>query len=217
MCDNISTVTALVKIKKCVDINNLINYLNDNGLTCRTKQQQNMLLLNDLKNTNFKNQFSCNYFYMDKKEKRVNIKIFRNGTLHFTGCNSLKKIKEILYDINVLYENASIDKIDVESAFDELQIVMINRTICTSYKFNQRRFKDLLISKYDILATFDPKIYAGINAKYIENNKKLASFLIFASGKIIISGAKSILDLNKATNKIMNIINVDIENFKLEN
>ncbi len=215
MCDNISTVTALVKTGKNVDISKIINYLNDNGLTCSAKNEQNTLLLNDLKKTNFKNQFSCNYLYMDKKEKRVNIKIFRNGTLHFTGCNSLKRIKEILYDVNTLYEKVCIDIMDVENVFNNLEIVMMNRTICTDYKYNQRKFKDVLITKHNILATFDPKTYAGINAKFIEDNKKIASFLIFASGKIIISGTKSMYDLNKATNKIMKIVELDIEDIKL--
>ena len=208
---NISTLTLIIKLGTKIDTKSILAYMLKEKMVVIKDDNVvlDKLLYNDCKKQ-FKNQLSLQYKYNNGvKVKNINVKVFNNGTLHFTGCNSTKKIEHILLEINKLYQMVDIPQFDVSEAYSKLDVQMMNCTLETSHKYHQQQFKDILLSKYNILASFDPKTYAGVNAKYTISGRKLSSFLIFASGKIIIAGSKNCEDLLQSRKFILDIIEAE--------
>ena len=138
----------------------------------------------------------------------IKVKVFNNGRLHITGTQSMDMVSDVLRKVNTFLHKGGIieEMFNEEMANRNIEIVMINMTIDIGFKINQKALRDLLIHKYNIHAEFNPKIYAGINARFEMHGIKQASLLIFQSGKINIAGAKGMLQLMTAKDRIKEIL-----------
>ena len=150
-----------------------------------------------------------------KNTKQVNIKIFRNGSIQMTGCNSYEncieaiqllcsKMKEIKGVLNM----KTLDKIEPVpyvtcpenleiSKVDNIKIRMINSNYNVNFNINRERFYINLL-KQNINCSFEPVVHACVNIKYYYKKVDEISIFVFESGCIIITGAKCKDHIKKA-------------------
>ena len=223
----VSTMTAIASIGLPIDISKLQNYIDENNLSVIQNNENNSSnlgmirypLSKDNKIKSFKNQIQLHIPLEGNSNKirQIKVKVFNNGRLHITGCQSIQMISKVINKMNMfLFKACVIKELFNEKITNEnIDIVMVNMTIDANYHINQKIFRDLLINKYNIYAEFSPKTYAGINAHYKVDGIKQASFLIFQSGKINIAGAKGMFHLLSAKLFIENILQIEKNQIQL--
>ena len=142
------------------------------------------------------------------KKKNINVKIFPNGKIQFTGC---KNIVDLEKAFNILYKNllSNTNRLVLEDdiIISKLDFQMINVKYMAGFKIIRENLVPILRQKYYDKCTckYFPVNYSGINIKYNTGNVT-NSILIFQSGKIIISSSKSINNLIKTFNFIKEVL-----------
>jgi len=120
------------------------------------------------------------------------VSIFNSGKLISVGCKSTKQaIDDLQKVVEILSENKIIQPIQLKTRLRNI-VALLHEP----YKIDL----ETLSNKESVM--YEPEQFPGAILK-IENPK--ATFLIFASGKVIISGAKSFNDLKRANKKIHEI------------
>jgi len=160
--------------------------------------------------------------------KKINVKIFRNGSFQMTGCKSIvdcnivlnKLINRLKTTIATIEQTENGSKItdqpfihevdDVDNVIKVIafKIDMINSNFSVNYLINRECLYTILLSK-NISCRYEPCIHACVNIKYvIENdpNNKVVSIFVFQSGNIIITGARNKEQISNAYNYIINIL-----------
>ena len=177
-----------------------------------TKKEVNMKVFTNgnIQMTGLKNiedgKKAINLFYRETKELKGIITNKENGSL-----NTVKGI-----------ENP--DDFEIK----DFQIVLINSDYSTHFKIKRDVLHSLLVKQYGIFSSYEPCIYPGVNSKYYWNNDyknkkiykegichctkscsgkgkgcgngncKKITVSIFQSGNIIITGARSVEQINDA-------------------
>ena len=198
-----------------------VNYGSDirsNRTLNNLKKKRN--IKNKKEKKNFYNQVSIVVF--SEEGKKINIKLFSNGSIQMTGCkdiiNSISALKKLflqLKKVKAVYDpidNKIIEKVFVKN--DEnleitkifnFKIAMINSNFNIGFKIDRDKLYDLITLKNIAECSFDPIIHACVNIKYECDNKTISIF-VFESGSIIITGAnngKHILDAYNFINKLL--------------
>ena len=119
------------------------------------------------------------------------------------------------------------------------KIVLINSDYYLGFEIKRDILHDLLVNEYNIFSSYEPCIYPGVNSKYYFNNLylnnefkgkcycdvycngkgdgngegkcKKITISLFQSGSIIITGARSMSQINIAYKFINNILNDNYE------
>jgi len=145
----------------------------------------------------------------------VSVFIFPNSKVKIAGIKTMNTIDILINELIDIISSVITFETPLES--ENLKIQMI----CSDFKIKPKKekpagwcikqdlFKNILVDKYSMSATFSPlSRYPGINVKkksLIPGNK-MVSLLIFRSGSIIITGAKTIEDIYDSYNCIIDII-----------
>jgi len=244
---SISTMCASCKIDVKLNIVNIENYLqlnSDDILAVKiNKDRIRTLLTNNNKpkrhkknNNIIKIDNSKNYFYNQitvvirvthgktdnlDKEPKINMKLFKNGSIQMSGCKNitfiniaLNKIIVRLKEIKAKIENGKIiEKLFIEE-YKNINIInfkidMINSNYQISIQIDRIKLYNLLLKK-KIKALYEPCIRACVIIKYtpeeFNNENKEISIFIFKKGNITIAGAKSENHIISSYNYINNII-----------
>ena len=230
---SISTMCTSCKFDTKIDINNIEKYLqlnSDDILTVkRNKESMRSLIAIKLKPKRVKKvegkvpkkDTSKNSFYNQitvvvrvdtgpiddlNNAPRINLKLFKNGSVQMSGCKSIKNINIALNklilrlkEIKAKFENGAIiektfieepDKITVK----DFKIDMINSNYQVSMQIDRAKMYNLL-QKKKIKSSYEPCIRACVIIKYVpeKDNKesKEVSIFVFQKGNIIITGARS--------------------------
>lgn len=159
----------------------------------------------------------------DEGWKEVNVKLFANGGIQMTGVTSdtfARESIEWLLDIikslpeSPFAESASIDKFSVQ---------LINTDYALNKFINQDALHKLLINEYNLFSMLEKTIYQGVNTKFFYNTNnpgkgicqcehfckgqgsgegegecKRITMSIFRTGRIIITGAREIKQIEAA-------------------
>ena len=161
-------------------------------------------------------------------EPKINLKLFKNGSIQMSGCKSIKNVNivlnKLLYKLKKvkakMEEGKIIEKNYVED-IDKLQIRafkidMINSNYKVNMQIDRQKLFSLLMKK-KIKSSFEPCIRACVIIKYIpdidNDDSKEISIFIFQKGNIIITGARRkshILSAYKYVNNILIIHNEEI-------
>lgn len=236
---SISTMCATAKLNTKINILNIEKYLQlcpqdilsiekDTIKTLINKVKYKKMKKNDNKpKTYFYNQVTIDIRITNNdtlkldNEPRINIKIFKNGTIQLSGCKTinntnivlnklifrLKEIKAILEN-NIIIEKFFIDSHDTIEITD-FNIYMINTNYTLSMLIDREKLYNLLLKK-KIKAVYEPCIRACVIIKYVPptNNieEKEVSIFIFQEGNIIITGARSISHILSAYEYTNNIL-----------
>ena len=137
---------------------------------------------------------------------KINMKLFRNGSVQMSGCKSIKNINielnkliSKLKEIKAKIEDGKItEKIFIEESdkisVKDFKIDMINSNYQVSMQIDRDKLYNLLIKK-KIKSSYEPCIRACVIIKYVptvENiEQKEVSVFVFQKGNIIITGARS--------------------------
>jgi TATA-box binding protein (TBP) (component of TFIID and TFIIIB) len=164
----ITTITILASFNKDVDINMLrgTSPVLINGGASEWK----------IKPNKFFNQITFETYEAFSKKS---IKIFPNGSVHVTGCSDLIDCRAILKKLSAVI-NHLIPGQDYD--IDTYYIAMINGNFSMrSFTLNLRT----VIELFGEDASFNPETYSSVKIK-----RKDITISVFASGSVIITGAK---------------------------
>jgi len=245
---SISTMCASCKLNTRLNIPNIEKYLllNPDDVLTVKKSKEVMRTLITIKNkpkrmkkldTKTKQKdTSKNHFYNQitvvirvtngqvkdlNEAPKINMKLFRNGSVQMSGCKSIKninialnklitKLKEVKAKIEdgKIVEKTFIDEPDQISVKD-FKIDMINSNYQVSMQIDRDKLYNLLIKK-KIKSSYEPCIRACVIIKYVptvENiEQKEVSVFVFQKGNIIITGARSQSHVLSAYNYMNDIL-----------
>jgi TATA-box binding protein (TBP) (component of TFIID and TFIIIB) len=245
---SISTMCTSCKFDTKIDINNIEKYLQlnqDDILTVkRNKESMRSLITVKIKPKRMKKielkvpkkDTSKNSFYnqitvvvrVDQGPvddlnlvPKINLKLFKNGSVQMSGCKSIKNInialnkllirlKEVKakFEAGAIIEKAFVEDISSLKVKD-FKIDMINSNYQVSMQIDRAKLYNLL-QKKKIKSSYEPCIRACVIIKYIpeKDNKEMkeVSVFIFQKGNIIITGARSQSHIISAYNYMNDIL-----------
>jgi len=154
-----------------------------------------MIITNGEAIKTFKNSFQINRTISElrpaRKQRKINIKIFKNLTLVVAGTHCLEMADNVVDETKKALESAlSIDLQEKsDAAMVDLVIYRHAFTGLSAYeKFNLAKVKQIFQSdEYNNLCIFDTKNFAGARVKMNIDNDKQASIMIFSGGSILIT------------------------------
>lgn len=243
---SISTMCTTCKLNTKLNITNIEKYLNldaDDVLTVKVNKERMRTLIinktkpvrakkNDKKNTDV----SKNHFYNQitvvmrvsngytpnlNKEPKINMKLFKNGSVQMSGCKSIKNINIVLNKLIIklkeikakIENNQIIEKLFIEDynniTIKDFKIDMINSNYQVNIQIDRNKLYNLLLKK-KIKSSYEPCIRACVIIKYTPQtdnleNKEISIF-IFQKGNIIITGARSKPHIISSYNYINDIL-----------
>lgn len=127
------------------------------------------------------------------------VKVFYNGSMHVTGCTSPMQFADIASAVCAFMANvAGVETVDGDSnvrvtGFD---IQMINLNFGAGSQLHLQSLRDRCAAR-GYQASYDSDMYPGLNIK-VPVGDRHATILMFKSGKVIITGAKSARELEEA-------------------
>ncbi len=155
--------------------------------------------------------------------KEVNVKLFANGGIQMTGVTSEQFAREtadwLLNAILSLPESP----FDGQASINKFSVQLINTDYSIDKYINQDKLHKLLVNQYNLFSMLEKTIYQGVNTKFFYNTKdvtqgictcnnfckgqgtgegdgecKRITMSIFRTGKIIITGARHMYQINAA-------------------
>jgi len=134
-------------------------------------------------------------------ESKINMKLFKNGSVQMSGCKDLMAVNIVLNKlIFVLKQKYQIKESKKEISFVEnpdllkitnFKIDMINANYKVNVTVNREKLFNLLLKK-KIKTSYEPCTRACVIIKYNSKpEEKDISIFVFEKGNIIITGAKS--------------------------
>lgn len=172
--------------------------------------------------------------------KIVNVKLFNNGKVQMTGLKYEKQGLEVLDIVkDIFMRNYDLEFLDKKTLnIENYDIVLINSDFDIKYSVNREILHREIINK-GLYSSYEPCMYPGVNIKYYFNNNndkcgickctekcngkgrgcgngqcKRVTIAVFASGKIIITGGRSIEQLVDSYDFIKGVLS-DVEKFKM--
>ena len=254
---NVSTMSASCKLNTCIDISNIENYLHLNTNDIMTVKMSNDKIRtletikvktkrkkiddkpkNDTSKNHFYNQITVivrvsNDSYLNlSDEPKINMKLFKNGSIQMSGCKTIKNINIALNKLivrlseikGVRENNKIIEKKFIDNIKDitvkDFKINMINSNYQVNINIDRDKLYSLL-NKKKIKCLYEPCIRACVIIKYIpiEDNidQKIVSIFIFQKGNIIITGSRSRNHILSAYEYINNILSTHIDDITKKN
>jgi len=154
-------------------------------------------------------------------EPKINLKLFKNGSVQMSGCKSVKSINivlnKLLHKLKMvkakIEDGKIVEKNYIESSeklkVNSFKIDMINSNYKVNMQIDRGKLFSLLLKK-KIKSSFEPCIRACVIIKYIptidnEESKEISIF-VFQKGNIIITGARRKNHIMAAYKYINNIL-----------
>ena len=177
----VSTMTVCGKVSTVVDVDSIWNTMED---ACQAFGLE-MPPESPTKRNKGPARAFCNQFTV--KSGSTSVKIFSNGSISVTGIRSPVHCADVLDRVCcALGHIGNTDPPDIES----LRISMINANFCASARLPLRLLRQAL-EEAGHAASYDPDAYPGVNAKIAVQPSGTVTVMIFTSGNVIISGAKT--------------------------
>jgi TATA-box binding protein (TBP) (component of TFIID and TFIIIB) len=235
----ISTMTATCKLGTIINITNIEKYLelNENDVLCiKVNDLKKKTLIPEKKKNKRKvsedtiltEKPECKHFYNQitliirvgygpiidwLTEPKINLKLFKNGSIQMSGCKSLENINKVLNKLLILLKRVKAirkDKIIEKKYVEDINSLGINNfkinMINSNYKVNMQIDRDklyVLLLKKKINTSYESCERACVTIKITQKNnntlnieqKDKISIFIFQKGNIIITGAKNKNDI----------------------
>lgn len=201
----ISTITATAKLSIRLNLQSLKNMTFDNG---------EFVVTDTVK---FGNQIT-----LKNPMDHVSVKLFRNGSIHMTG---LKSEQDMLVKANKVLE--FLQRVAVENInISDVKVVMINSDFDAGIRIHREKLcQHMIRHHHHILCSYEPCIYQGVIIKYMCNDKphshqgvcqcdavtcngkgrglghgncRKVSIIVFHSGKVLITGAVTMAQIQEA-------------------
>lgn len=245
---SISTMCASCKLNTRLDIPNIEKYfqLNPDDILTVKKNKESMRTLIQIQNKPKRmkkvdsktkpKDTSKNHFYNQitvvvrvnqgtvkdlNDVPKINMKLFKNGSVQMSGCRSIKninialnklicKLKEVkakIEDGKIVEKKFIEDPINI--TVKDFKVDMINSNYQVAMQIDRDKLYNLL-QKKKIKSSYEPCIRACVIIKYVptkENTEqKEVSVFVFQKGNIIITGARSQSHIMSAYNYMNDIL-----------
>ena len=203
-------------------------YYDDKNISTEEKNEPTNKKENQTKNRQsdmFLNQVTVS-INVSNKENPVSVKIFSNGTVHFTGCVSLDNMFEATYklcvecsrDVWVFNKGRKIKRVRFVKDPSVLRVEnltgikadMINCIFVAPFKIDRPKLQ-ILMKTDGYKATYDSNGHAGVKIKYVSTGKKITIFVFEAGSIIIILGKQGFKRISEIYNFIYKYI---LENYE---
>ena len=263
----ISTMTTTGTINTKIDLKTLYNYIeivdkesvnngiiyieyNQNKFDVLTKGQKIKREPKNRKNKPKKRFQNQTTMIIKINQNYTNLKLFKNGNIQMTGVKNelvgkqsidilIEEIRKIYQKDNIIVEN--IDMLQNKN----FEINLINTDFKINKKLKREELHKLMITKYNIISSYEPCIYPGVKIQYFYNqentdkdgickcsgkcsgkgknnscgdgNCKKISILVFQSGSIIITGSSNREQIDETYNFIKKVFTENIEIIKKNN
>ena len=157
--------------------------------------------------------------------KEVNVKLFANGGIQMTGVTSEVFAREAVEWLLNLIKTLPESPFAGAAAIERFSVQLINTDYALNKFINQDALHKLLINEYNLFSMLEKTIYQGVNTKFFYNTKnpevgickcenfckgqgtgdgegecKRITMSIFRTGRIIITGAREIKQIEAAYN-----------------
>jgi hypothetical protein len=182
-----------------------------NTINEKTKHIRKGVNSKNKQSTVFLNQVTVS-IKVDNKEKPVSVKIFNNGTVHFTGCIDINNLIEASYKlcieckrpIAILNEDGKVvdinfvdnpDELSIDNIYD-IKIDMINCIFVVPFKIDRSKLQ-ILMKNDGYNVTYDSNRHAGVKISYVSVNKKITIFVFESGSVIIILGSQGFSRINE--------------------
>lgn len=155
--------------------------------------------------------------------KEVNVKLFANGGIQMTGVTSETFAREAIEWLLNLIKTLPESPFAGSAAIERFSVQLINTDYALNKFINQDALHKLLINEYNLFSMLEKTIYQGVNTKFFYNTKnpevgickcenfckgqgtgdgegecKRITMSIFRTGRIIITGAREIKQIEAA-------------------
>jgi len=240
---SISTMCAKCKLGTKIDLDNIYDHLmlnDDDILTVKVnKDKQRTIIpvkIKKRRTTKKKTNGKSNPFYNQitivvrvyegdkdviivngekckEKIRKINVKLFKNGSIQISGVKKLKytnrALNKLVYRLSEINNDIKFIEDYDKLAIYDFSIYMINSNYKINFHVNRKKIFDILKMK-KIKSSYEKCIRACVIVKYcpiIKNKEeKEVSLFIFEKGNIIITGARNLEHIIESYNYLNNII-----------
>jgi hypothetical protein len=148
-----------------------------------------------------------------EKIKKINVKLFKNGSIQISGVKKLKytnrALNKLVYRLSEINDDIKFVEDYNNLAVYDFSIYMINSNYRINLHVNRKKLFDILTKK-KIKSSYEKCIRACVIVKYcpkIKNKEeKEVSLFVFEKGNIIITGARNMEHIIESYNYMNNII-----------
>ena len=218
VCCSLNTTVNQNELYSLIKINTVYNEdtIYDEPIVVGIKFKNNIIgYFKNKNNVTFFNSITLNMFI---NHRYVNLKLFDNGQIQMTGVNNEDVGKKCIQKtISLLNSNKSIITKDI--VLCNYKIALINSDYDCGFCIQRDVLYDLVLNDMKLSVTYEPENYPGVKIQYFWNdtktgicnckvkcigkgnnemNCKKVTISVFQSGKIIITGAKSLDKLHDA-------------------
>lgn len=127
------------------------------------------------------------------------VKVFENGSMHVTGCTSYLQFLEVAAAVCAFLGDV-VGAVTTDGTGSVRLLSMDTQMINLNFGLDRRLHLRGLRDEYAALgyqASYDSDIYPGLNVKLPVGDRRVTA-LLFKSGKVIITGAKTASELETA-------------------
>ncbi len=175
---SVSTMTLCGKLAKEIEISHVLEWM--------TNHELDESLDLTIPPESPKKKARSFYNQLTIKSKSTSIKLFSNGAIHVTGVKSPVHFIDVMDRVS---NGLGIILNELPPCLESVSFSMINAIFCAACTLPLRVLRQSL-EDAGHAASYDPDAYPGINAKISSGNADV-TVMIFTTGNVIISGAKS--------------------------
>ena len=159
----------------------------------------------------------------DDHWKEVNVKLFANGGIQMTGVTSETFAHDAITWLLSLIQSLPVNPFTNPASIQRFSVQLINTDYALNKFINQDALHKILINEYNLFSMLEKTIYQGVNTKFFFNARnpgvgicqckqfckgqgtgegegecKRITMSIFRTGRIIITGARQIRQIEAA-------------------
>tara|TARA_B110000285_G_scaffold234099_1_gene309881 strand:+ start:2568 stop:3404 length:837 start_codon:yes stop_codon:yes gene_type:complete len=196
------TITMVANTNHQMDIDKLRTGFPEEGLCVRFDKSPDTLKWT-VKNTRFYNQVTM--FYRDQMSTK-SIKIFSNGSIQVAGCTDLFDCHRVIRQVCKVIEHI----LGVKVQINEFRICMINANFQFNRDVNLVKCARHLGAQEGMNVTLSRDRYAAVKVKFKPaSDMKQMTASIFATGKVILSGAETLKEIAMGYNRLIHLMSAD--------
>lgn len=200
----ITTITMTSKIGTEIDIPTFKANFEKRGKMIRIRNRNSKFEGFEwkMKDTSFYNQVTINY---TDQYSTKSVKLFPNGSVQVAGCSNLVDCKRVSAYIS--YVIKTVLGLEEAPVLAPPEIQMINTNFSLNCSVNLKKVIAKFEANKEFDVTFDPDKYSAVKIKFVPGpGMKRVTGSIFSTGKVIVTGARSLDEIVLAYDTINRMI-----------
>ena len=196
----VTTITITSSFNKAIPVPEIRRWFQENGALAIKPKHTKYRFTWNLADTTFYNQVSV---YCDDHRSRKSVKLFPNGSIQVAGCCDMIDCERVLKQINCVINHITKMKLNAH----DYCVHMINSNFSLNKYVNLHNiFSAFEQDGHDV--TFNPDRYSAVKIKMkpFPGQDRTVTVSVFNSGKIIVTGAKALLEVSTAYGMILDSI-----------